>query len=193
MNKLFKKSINNFETLSQREKIATSVILVGVIGALIYFPIVFSIDQTSKLRKSKNRKQEELNEVSSKIARYSSLDEKLKTVEKTFDKAELSFEQVTNEVDRIIKTALSKDFKYDIKKLSVSRLGAEHEKQKYNLVLGELDLQKMVKLLYNFEPGKTPLFVGKITMNRVPRKDRFKTSMEIFSIRYNPINEESYE
>ena len=96
----------------------------------------------------------------------------------------MTFEQVTKELDKIVKDSIGND-NYDLKKKSSAptEFGLEYEKQDFSLRLRSLSLEQLVKLLYQLEHGKSPLFLSKVDIVKSAKAGEFTTTMEIYSIK----------
>ena len=116
------------------------------------------------------------------LNRHKFLNSRLSKVQNTLQNSELSFEQVTEELDKIIKESIGSNI-YDLKKSrSTSEMGFEFEKQELKLNVKSLTLDQVVKLLSRIENGKAPLFLGKVDIKKSRKKD-FDANFEIFSIK----------
>jgi len=184
MNKYFKKIALHFSSLNPRER---SLVIIGAVIAFalaIYFPyswISGYVQETNRLSIVRKR---DLNDVNSLLNRYNHLKGKLDTVQKSFKEAQMTFEEVTKEIDTIIKSSLGDDASYDFKKpKSPSKLGLDYEKQEFSLKIKSATLNQIVKLLFALEQGNRPLFLGKIDLRRVSRTNSYSTTLEIFSVR----------
>ena len=118
------------------------------------------------------------------MSRYNHLKAKLDTVQKSFQEAQMTFEEVTAQIDKIIKSSLGDDAQYDFKKpKSPTKLGLDYEKQEFSLKIKSAELQQIVKLLFALEQGNSTLFLGKIDLRRAGRSNAYSTTLEIFSVR----------
>jgi len=153
----------------------------GLVGFSIFTGIKNSLNDKKRLQIVRER---ELGELDGLLERHAYLTNKLDGVQKSFQEAQMTFEEVTKEIDKIVKKSLGEESEYDLKKpKSPSELGMDFEKQEFSLKVKSAELDQVVKLLYNLEQGDSPLFLGKIDMRRAARTDLFTLTLELFSVR----------
>lgn len=176
-----------FNRLSSREG---TMILVAVVSLLVYgaFSAVETIQEeladTDRLVKVRQQNLEDLGQVAS---RYKTLKTRLTRLQESFSKSEMTFEEVTSQIDAIVRKSIGSD-DYDLKKgRTPSQIGFEYEKQQFTLKVNSLSLEEVVRLLYNLEQGESPLILGKVDLRKLPRKEEFSTSLEIFSVRKSKV------
>jgi len=160
---------------------------VAIVAALavilvIFYPISWAREFVEDSRNSRKFKVAQLDEAAILTQRYEQLRTKLTAAQDSFDEAQMTYEQVTAEIDKIIKKTVGDSVKYDLKNQNPSSLGLEFEKQEFSLSL-KASLEQLVKLLFQFEKGETPLFLGKVNIRKVGKKDQFNTVLEVFSVR----------
>jgi len=177
-----RKALNAYDNLSAREKPIVAVLSAVVVLFAIYYPISWAREFVKESRNSRKFKVAQLDEAAILSQRYEQLNTKLAAAQNSFDKAQMTYEQVTAEIDQIIKKTVGETVKYDLKNQNPSSLGLEFEKQEFSLSL-KASLDQLVKLLFQFEKGETPLFLGKVNIRKVGKKDQFNTVLEVFSVR----------
>ncbi len=177
-----RKILNAYDNLNSREKPFVLITGIVLLALCVYYPISWSRDFVKNTRNSKNYKLSQLDEAAVLSQRYDLLNTKLTAAQNSFDKAQMTYEQVTAEIDKIIKETVGQEVKYDLKNQNPSNLGLEFEKQEFSLSL-KANLDQLVKLLFQFEKGETPLFLGKVNIRKVGKKDQFNTVLEVFSVR----------
>ena len=180
-----KKIASQLETLSPRERVIVGISALALLITLAYFAISYSLESTRIKAAKKTVRQGDLAEIHYLLKQHSQLEKKLSAVEEAFSNAEMSFEQITSEVDKFVKQSLGSDVKYDFKRKgqNATSLGDEFEKMTYILSLNSITLDQTVKFLYNFEQGKSSLTMGKVNMRRNSSQDSFQTTFDIFSVR----------
>ncbi len=180
-----KKIIAQFEALNPRERLVVGLSFFGLLGVLVYFGVSYSLESTRIKAAKKTVRQGDLAEIHYLLKQHAQLEKKLNAVEEAFSNAEMSFEQITSEVDKFVKKSLGADVKYDFKRRgqNATSLGDEFEKMTYVLSLNSITLDQTVKFLYNFEQGKSSLTMGKVQMARNSSQDSFRTTFDIFSVR----------
>lgn len=172
-----------WRALQPRERMIVSA--AGVVGALamIWVPIAAFqsfLDDNERMLKIRTQ---QIETVQQRLQRYHQLKERFEKIQTTFRESQMTFEQVTSELDKIVKQTIGSD-NYDLKKSrEPSKMGDEFEKQDFTLRVHALTLPQLVKLLYEFEQGTRPLFLGKVDLQKTPRSSQFSTTMEVFSIR----------
>jgi septal ring factor EnvC (AmiA/AmiB activator) len=172
-----------FNRLSSRE---SSLILFASLALLAYGlysaveMIGEDIEDTKRLVTVRKQNLDELSQVAS---RYKTLKTRLTRLQESFSKSEMTFEEVTSQIDAIVRKSIGSD-DYDLKKgRTPTQIGFEYEKQQFTLKVNSLTLEDVVRLLYNLEQGESPLILGKVDLRKLPRKQEFTTSLEIFSVR----------
>lgn len=163
----------------------TLILFTGV--CLIMFAIYSGIEMvqenladTKRLTIVRQRNLEEINNIAS---RYKTLKTRLVKLQDSFAKSEMTFEEVTKEIDAIVKKSIGSD-DYDLKKgRTPTQIGFEYEKQQFTLNVSSIKLNDVVKLLYNLEKGKSPLILGKVDLRKIQKDQFFSASLEIFSVR----------
>ena len=95
----------------------------------------------------------------------------------------MSFEEVTVELDKIVKESIGNN-NYELKKgRAAKELGFDYEKQQFSLKVNSIELEESIKLLHNLENSKSPFLLGTVNFKRFGRKDKFSVNIEIYSIR----------
>ncbi len=172
-----------FFALNSRERLLVGASAIGVFAYLSvsFLGVIEEGFGDTQVRIA--RRQNDLEQVNQLLRRYQQLDSKLKKIKTKFESSQMTFEQVTGELDRVIKENLG-DNNYELKKThSPTEFGLEFEKQDFTLNIKKLTLDQLVKLLYALEQGKSPLFLGKVDITRSPNATEFSSTLEIFSIR----------
>ena len=182
--KHLKKLAALFTALNQREKFLVGLGALGLFCLSIYYPYSWVSSYIEDTNRLSIIRRNDLEEVTSLLKRYDHLNSKLVTVQKSFKEAQMTFEEVTKEIDKIIKSSLGADADYDFKKpKSPTLLGLDFEKQEFSLKIKSATLEQIVKLLFALEQGNRPLFLGKIDLKRVSKSNNYMTTLEIFSVR----------
>lgn len=118
------------------------------------------------------------------LNKFHELNTRLTTLQTTFAELQLSFEEVIVEVDRVVKESIgSATYSPPTRVGEAQPLGNEFERQDYRLKIQALTLDQLVKLLYNLERGKTPLFLGKVVLTKdLYKPGEFKADLEFTSV-----------
>lgn len=183
MKKLFRKLISWFATLNPRERVLVGSLAVVAVGFLIALPVVKIgelLEDNARLVASRTANYKELGML---VDRYRVLDSRLARIRESFEKSQMTFEQVYSELDRIIKDSLgSTNYEPPKKSQNPESLGLEFEKQEYSLTIRQATLQQLVKLLYELEQGKQPFYVGKVDILPGASEGTFSANIEIGSV-----------
>ena len=169
--------------LSSRERLlllfaAGCLVLTGIY--IVAAALEDHVEEANRLAIVRTRDLEDLGRV---LKRYQTLNGRLTKLQATFAESQLTFEEVTAQLDKVVRESIGSD-KYDLKKgRPPSKLGFEYEKQEFNLKVSSVSLDQVVKLLYNIEQGKSPLFLGKVDILKAGTDNAFGATLEIFSIR----------
>lgn len=170
-----------FTALSQREKI---LVLVTATALLIYaaaIPVGALGEHIEETKRQAVVRAHALEEVSHYARRLSSLDARLQRLKNSLEESKMTFEQVTANLDSIVRSSIGSG-NYNLNKSGKPEaLGEEFEKQDFVLNINSLSLEQLVKLLFELEQGESPLFLGNVDISR-GRGDSFRATLEIASI-----------
>ncbi|MBL7663185.1 hypothetical protein JNK13_10600 [bacterium] len=156
------------------------------LAGLIFIGVIFKqwsdtyLEQSSRLIVTRKADAEKLPQL---IARYLELSKRLEHAKKTFEASQLTFEQVTTELDRIVKESIGSD-NYDLQRgRTTEDLGIDYEKQEFILNVKSITLEQLVKLLHKITYGDRPLFLGKIDLLKGFEGKAISATIEIGSVR----------
>ena len=161
-----------------------------IVGTAVVCLIIFGIYQgavavETHIEESKRLlvvRKTQLQDIGAILKRYIALRQRRESLQTTFEKSQMTFEQVSAEVDKIVKDAISSD-NYDLKKPHPpTTFGFEYEKQEFSLTVKSLTLEQLVKLLYQIEHGGRPIFLSKVDINKSLSGTDFSAVFEIYSI-----------
>lgn len=185
MNKLAssnKSLLDSFARLNTREKL--------LVGSAALFGVFFLLQSALGLV-SENiedtkalvvQRKGQLQEIGAILNRYNGLKQRREALLTTYEQSQMTFEQVTNELDRIVRDAIGND-NYDIKKPpQPTPFGFGYEKQEFTLIIKSLSLEQLVKLLYQIEQGGRPIFLSKVDIAKSAAGTEFSSVVEIYSI-----------
>lgn len=177
----FRKLSAWFASLTHREK--TLVVITSVALGLyaITIPVGTLQEHIDETRRQAVVRARALEEVSHYSRRLSSLDSKLEKLKQSLEQSKMTFEQVTANLDSIVSESIGSR-NYNLNKSGKPEaLGEEFEKQDFVLKVNSLTLEQLVKLLFELEKGKSPLFLGNVDVSQ-GRGDSFRATLEIASI-----------
>lgn len=125
----------------------------------------------------------ELADIGSYLKRYSQLRGAVQQLESSYDRSQMTFEQVTNELDRIVKESVGND-NYELKRNPSSRLvGEALELQGFTLRIRALTLEQLVVLLHTIENGRSPLYLNRVDVVRDPgNKAILSSTLELTTV-----------
>lgn len=177
----FRKTINAFSKFSLRERaLLSSVGIFFIIFILMSVITFFSDIQDNKHRLAVARRNQ-LNELIKVAQRYKTLSGKKEALQKKFADSQMTFDQVSIEVDKIINESIG-DEKYELTKPNApTPFGFEFEKQDFKLSIKNINMEQLVKLLYKIEHGGKPLYLSKLEINKASSTN-LSATMEIYSI-----------
>ncbi len=190
MTKLSKKSLTKrieqfLGNRTAREKVIigiTLLVAVGYYGTTL--PLMALQEYLTEQEDLAQVRKKQLEETVRYLAKYRDLDAHLKRLKSTFDELQLTFGQVYDRVDKIVKESIGND-NYVLKRSHDPEplLGStDYEKQDFTLSVKALSLEQLVKLLYELEKGDTPLVVGKVNIKRSFNKGELQVELEIGSL-----------
>lgn len=169
--------------LSPRERLIVGAAAVLLLVTIFYIPITaFSSYEEDTVQRTEARARE-LEQINKIAARYKTLNERLAHLKDTFAQSQMTFEEVTSQLDKVVKDTIGSD-DYNLSKTrSPSQLGFEYEKQDFTLKINSLKFDQLIRLLYSLEQGDSPLFLGKVDIAKQQTGDLFTATLEIFSVR----------
>ncbi len=179
---LSRKAMNSYFGLKSSEKILVGAAAVFMLVILLqYFAGIVQarvFDSKQLLATRKNQ----LQDVGFILKRYVSLHRYREELQTTYAKSQMTFEEVSNELDRIVRDAIGND-NYEVKKPHPPEpFGFEYEKQEFSLTVRSLSLDQLTKLLYQIEQGEKPIFLSKVDIKKSPSGTDYGASLEIYSI-----------
>lgn len=178
-----KKFLQFFTKLNPRERALVGFTAICLFATGIYLfveEVQAHIGDTERLI---TRREQQLEKLPPLLQRYRTLKARLEKMQTTFAEAEMSFEEVTAQLDKIVRESIGSD-SYDLKKSrSPTQIGFEYEKQEFTLKVKSLSLEQVVSLLHKLEQGESPLFLGKVDLLKSSNGQDFSATLEIFSVR----------
>lgn len=190
---IFRKALAYFNGLSLREKLLVGSAAAVIAIMLIAWPIRafrnYLHDTEIYIQQRKN----DFQNLSQYTQRYRERSQRLSALSATFSKSQMTFEEVTAALDRVVKESIGND-SYDLKRGNTSPedVSSDYEKQDFTLNIRSLTLEQMIKLLYEIEHGKRPLFLSKVDIRKDVGEGKFSAVLEIGSVRRKQqINPES--
>lgn len=175
-----------FEGLSEklyRQGPQALLLAAAVIGIVVYFgagEIQERLEETPRLIQARTSDLETLGRT---VGRYQTLKVRMESIETSFKESQMTFEQVTDELDKVVKESIGGG-EYDLKKIRTpSSIGLSYEKQEFTLNIKSLTLDQLVRLLHRLENGDRPLFLGKVDINKPAGNSAFSATLEVFSVR----------
>ena len=179
-----RKLLHWLQSVSPRERMI--ILVAGAFGLAyaIYYPLSAVDTHITEQERAITVRSRELGELTHVLKRYDTLTKRLQKLKAIFAEAEMSFEQVTEKLDKIIKEGIGSD-NYELKKKggAPAEFGFEYEKQDFSVRVREVNIDQLVKLLYQLEQGESPLFLSKVDIQLTPVAGKFSSTMELFSIR----------
>ena len=171
-----------FNKLNAREQIAVTIAGVAALAVGLYLSASAISESISETKRKTIVRTRELEEIHRIVNRHRTLTARLDKIKQTFADSQMTFEQVTDQLDKIVKESIGSQ-EYDLKRGRTAKVGLDYEKQDLTLKVKSLTLEQTVKLLHSLEQGKSPLFLGKVDLLKSSRDQSFGATLEIFSIR----------
>ena len=172
-----------FLRLNKREKLMLSfcgacILVFGAYSALL--EIQDTLGENERLL---SRRTEQLGTLSKALKRYVTLKARLQKIQQTFAKSQMSFKELTDQLDKVLRQNIGANNTYDLKKGgSPSQIGFDYEKQLFTVNVRSLNLEQITKLLFQLEHGDSPLYLGKVDLVKSQGDGSFSATLEIFSI-----------
>lgn len=182
MIKTFRKVLHWFSALSTREKVLVSGAALVALGYGVIYPVQYLQDDLARTQVAIERRSREYLDIGASLKSYQRLSGKLKQVEDAYERSQMTFEQVTSELDRIVKESIGND-NYELKKNpSNNPVGNDLEQQDFTLRVRSLNLEQLVGLLHKIEQGKSALFLGKIDIQKGAQATDLSATLEVSSV-----------
>ena len=159
--------------------------LITVIALALWVPYEFSGGElpTSSQESELSSRLSDLVRLKDLLERYRKLSARAEQIEKTYARAQFSTEEVFAEVEKIIRGAIGGDG-YELRpSQSPVSVSSTVEQQLFTLRLKSVTLEQMVKILFELEQGKAPLFLGKLEVTKAVQKGSFVVAVELSSLR----------
>ena len=176
-----------FIKLNNREQLMLVVMFFAIFITGLYFAIDSALASFSENQRILNARKGQLQSIVESGSRYKDLNSRLDKLKDSFAKSEMTFEEVTVELDSIVQKSIGNS-NYELKKgRAPQELGFNFEKQQFSLKINSIELEETIKLLHSLENSKSPFLLGKVDFKRFGRKDKFSINIEIYSIRKNAV------
>jgi len=183
MKQYLKKIKLAFTKLNDREQMLLVVMFFAILLTISYLAIESALTSFAQNERILNVRKSQLQGIVESGSRYKDLNNRLSLLQSSFAESEMTFEQVTLELDNIVKDSIGSN-DYELKKgRAPKELGFDYEKQQFSLKVTAVELDESIKLLHNLENSKSPFLIGKVDFKRYGRKDKFSVNIEIYSIR----------
>ena len=155
-----------FLGLTSRERLLVGLSGTGLLLYALSVPVLWIAENASVSEAEILRRNRDLADTGALLRRYSALSERLKSLEEQYANSEMTFEQVTSVLDKVVKESIGSD-NYELKKRPSGReIGTNLMQQDFTLRIRALSLEQLVKLLHRLEYGDSPLFLGKLDVSR---------------------------
>jgi len=172
-----------FSGLKQNERILLSLVALGLFGWSLSIPAAMLQDYIADNERLTEIRKGHLEEASFYLKRYQERNRRLQKLQTTFEESRLTFEQVYDEVDRIVKDSIGSDDYVLRKSRDATSLGSGYSRQDFTLTINTITIDQLIKLLYQLEQGETPLFLGKVNITgRATKKGTRKVTLDVTSI-----------
>jgi hypothetical protein len=177
-----KKVIHWFYTLSSRERVLVGGVVIFGAVVILWNGVQFLSESIVDNGRYISQRRSDYMNLLSDLRRYRQLDDRVKSLEATFEKSEMTLEQVTTEIDRIVRESIGSD-NYELQKSSsTEEVGATLQQQGFTLSLRSITLDQLVQLLFKLESGKSPLLLGKVELERRGATPEMRALIEVSSI-----------
>jgi hypothetical protein len=180
---LRRRAVLFFTHLSARERLATFVSIAAIAAFALFYAVESVQGYMTEREINIVRRKGELQNLIQMLGRFTQRQNQLLARRDSFEQSQMTFEEVTSELDKIVRESIGSD-NYDLKRSETgSSIGIDFEKQDFTLRVRSLNIEQLVSLLFRVESGTSPLFLGKVDLIRAGRPDDFSATLEVFSIR----------
>jgi hypothetical protein len=172
-----------YQALSTREQrlvLASSTALLLYLLYLIVSPL-FDAGNSSDLQITRLKQQQR--EIAILARKYNTLKAKRDSLQEVFIRSQLSFEQVSQELDKIIRSSIGSD-NYDLKRSSSTvEFGLGFKRQDFLISVKNLNQNQLVSLLSQLERREKPIFLTKADLTKnTGAETSISASLEVFTI-----------
>lgn len=177
-----KSLLAHFSTLKKSERMLVLSVGVLLFAYLITIPFTAVADYAKKSEIMLKRRTQDLEQVTELARKYQLLNSRFERLRTTFDESQISFRDVTANLDKIVRKSIGSD-NYDLKRTrGTESPGSDFEQLGFSLTVKSLNLNQLVLLLYSLEQGESPIFLKKVSLAKSTRSNEFRAVLDIFSI-----------
>lgn len=177
-------------SLNARERVIVSLALISALGCAIYLPAKSLHEHYLQEQALIESRKDDLKLLKASLSKLQLLNKRLERVQQSYNDATMTFEEVTTQIDKLVRASIgSGDYEPKLRG-SPSELGMGFEKQEFTLNVKSLSLEQLVKLLHSIEQSDNPLFLGKVDIRKLSSRGRnqspqaqFSATLEVFSVR----------
>ena len=172
-----------FQRLSTREQRLVAISFGAIVVYLLFLLVapLFEGGDTTELQISRLKQQQR--EIAILARKYNSLKANRDSLQEVFIRSQLSFEQVSQELDKIIRNTIGSD-NYDLKRSSsTGEFGLGFKRQDFVVTVKSLNQSQLVALLNHLDRREKPIFLTKVDLTRnTGTEPSISATMEIFTI-----------
>ncbi len=170
---------NHYQSLSVRERLLVNITAVAFALVFIYWLISGVVNYHNDLQISTIRKESSIAQVELLAYKHKNLKTKLFNLTTKYLNSSLSYEQLTNHLDKIAKTEIGSDTYELIPSRDKIELGAEFLAQKFTIKIRKCSFEQIVNIMKSLEQGPPPVFVQKVD---IAKSSDHKSNSVVFEI-----------
>lgn len=169
--------------LSTREQRLVLASFIGISLYLLYLIFAPLFEGGASSEQEITRLKQQQREIAILARKYNSLKAKRDSLQEVFIKSQLSFEQVSQELDKIIRSSIGSD-NYDLKRSSTTGdFGLEFKRQDFVVSVKNLTQNQLVSLLSQLDRREKPIFLTKVDLTKnTGAESSINANLEVFTI-----------
>lgn len=167
--------------LSPRERVFAGLATGIVLVFLVIEGFSWVQNQVDKKHDEIRVRTAELQNVQRAASRFQQLNERFTRIKATFAEAEMSVDEVYQELEGIIKRAIDSQ-SFELKDSGAKEeIGLDYEKQEFRVTIRSITLDEFVKLLFELDQSDRPLFLRTVEITSRTRGN-FTATLNVFSV-----------
>lgn len=173
---------SQLQTLSSRERNLITITSITAVIVLIYFVISGIINYQKSLNQQVLSKTNLIEQISQSAKRNRSLKNKLENLTTKYLNSSLSYEDLTNRLDKLSTSIIGADAYELIPSKEKTELGTEFLARKFTIKIKQCSYEQILKMLESLEQGPPPLFLQKLDLSKSYDNKSFSAILEIVSV-----------
>lgn len=173
---------SQYYSLSLRERLLIKITATSLVVVFVYWSINSIVNIHHDLNLSSIRKEASISQIEQLANKHKNLKTKLLNLTTKYLNSSLSYEQLTNHLDKIAKNELGPDSYELIPSREKIELGTDFLAQKFTIKIRKCSFEQIVNIMKSLEQGPPPVFVQKVDIAKSSDQKSNSVIFEIVSI-----------